>query len=543
MLRAWFSFLLLLLAPTALAAGDAPRAVPTFESIGLYWSPGSDPGAAGCEVKFRKAGERDWRDGLPLWFDRRDGECRGSLVHLQPGTAYEVKVAAEAPIHAKTWNERFPVAKKVTLPAGVLTGTLSITQGGSASGYVLYEASPAGTTIDVADEHNHNVIIAASYVILRGVVLKGAKRDAIDLRKGAHDVVIEDNDISGWGRLKKTNDKGWQIGVDMDSGIRANCRHENKVERIIVQRNRIRDPRYGANSWSWGHPSGPQGITFSHCGGNHVIRHNEITSSDPQRYFNDAIGGEDNFTDAGFPHSDTDIYGNFIQGAWDEGIEAEGANRNVRIWGNYIDHAFIAIASTVTHHGPLYLFRNVFNRSRKLSERPADADDRGPMFKAGASPQFGHGRRYVFHNTALQAPPAEGARLPQGAGNGIAGNTNQPLTNTISRNNIFQVWKPGWESIREAGGSGNDFDHDLYNGKVPPGAQRNGVRDLPAYESGLALSGRGPGVDRGARIPNFNDDYKGAAPDIGAQEAGGAPMKFGRSGRPGSPESFARDSR
>jgi hypothetical protein len=28
-------------------------------------------------------------------------------------------------------------------------------------------------------------------------------------------------------------------------------------------------------------------------------------------------------------------------------------------------------------------------------------------------------------------------------------------------------------------------------------------------------------------IPNFNDDYTGKAPDIGAQEAGSPPMKFG----------------
>jgi hypothetical protein len=532
----------------ALAAdSQRPRAVATFESLGLYWSPGSDPGAAGCEVKYRKAGDAAWKDGLALWYDARNGECRGSLVHLSPGSAYEVRLKTrdgkQSELKAATWREEFPVARTVTLPAGTSAQPLAITQGGSASGYVLYQANPAGTTIDAQNAHPSNVTIAAPYVILRGFTLKGAQRDGIDLRKGAHDVVIEGNDISGWGRFYTKSSGGWDIGVDMDSGIRARCEKsgaDTSLERIVIQRNRIHDPRYGANSWSWGHPAGPQGITFSYCGGNHVMRYNEVTSSDPHHYYNDAIGGEDNFTATGFPNYDTDIYGNVIQGAWDDGIEAEGGNRNVRIWGNYVDLTGTGIASTVTHHGPLYIFRNVYNRSRMMSQRTPDADDRGPFAKSGSGSDFGGGRRYVFHNTLLQAPPADGAALPQGAGSGLQGQSNQPLTNTVSRNNIWHVWKPNWESIQQTpAGGGNDADFDLYNGaiKANAGAEAHGIKGTPIYERGhgwqsgaggrYQLAPSSPGYDKGVRIPNFNDDYRGAAPDIGAHEAGTSPMRFG----------------
>src|SRR5213078_2809821 len=109
-----------------------------------------------------------------------------------------------------------------------------------------------------------------SYVIVRGLTLKGAKQDAIRIAPGVHDVVIEDNDISGWGR---TRDGKW--GTDMDSGIRAVCQTETLTP-VTVQRNKIHDPRYSANSWTDGHPAGPQGITFSYCGGNNVFLHNEI---------------------------------------------------------------------------------------------------------------------------------------------------------------------------------------------------------------------------------------------------------------------------
>src|SRR2546421_5402991 len=80
----------LVIASSALAA--EPRAVATFESIGVYWTPPSDPGPAGCPIQFRKSGDSSWHEGLPLWFDARNRECRGSLVELEPGTKYEIKV-------------------------------------------------------------------------------------------------------------------------------------------------------------------------------------------------------------------------------------------------------------------------------------------------------------------------------------------------------------------------------------------------------------------------------------------------------------------
>ena len=499
------------------ALGAEPRVIPTFESLGIYWTPPSNPGAGGCALQFRKRGEANWRDALPLWFDARNGECRGSIVQLEPGTTYQIALGGRE-FTAATWSESFPVARTVRVSG---TRALKISEGGTPSGYVLYDGN--GATIDGGDAEQFNITVAAPYVIVRGFTLKGAKQDAIRLLPGAHDVVIEDNDISGWGRFRTTSSKGWKIGMDMDAGVRAVCDKSWRMERTIIQRNRIHDPRYGANSWSWGHPAGPQAITYSYCGGNHVIRWNEIYSSDEQHYFNDGIGGEDNFSDIGFPNADTDIYGNKISNTWDDGIEAEGGNRNVRIWGNYLDLTTTGIASTVTHFGPLYIFRNVCNRSRKMSERRPEDDDRGPFAKAGASQEWGGGRRYVFHNTLLQ-PGGNG-----GAGEGISGNSNQPLTNTVTRNNIWYIWKTHWEAINERGGSGNDFDYDLYNGKLAAyrGAEPHGIAAAPSFERDFVLAARSPGVDAGVRIPNFNDNYVGAAPDIGAQETGAPILVFG----------------
>jgi hypothetical protein len=120
-------FLLALIIPSALLAAE-PRAVSTFESIGVYWTPSSDPGPGGCPIQFRKSGDSAWRDGLPLWFDARNRECRGSLVQLEPGAKYEIKLA-DAQMTASTWNERFPVARTVTISSAQ---PFEIREGGSA---------------------------------------------------------------------------------------------------------------------------------------------------------------------------------------------------------------------------------------------------------------------------------------------------------------------------------------------------------------------------------------------------------------------------
>jgi hypothetical protein len=373
-------------------------------------------------------------------------------------------------------------------------------------------------------------------VIVRGLTLKGAQVDAIDLLNGAHDVVIEGNDISGWGRFANTNSgQGWDIGVDYDAGVR--CERVPTLERVVVQRNKIHDPRYGAQSWDWGHPRGPQGMSFNYCGGNNVIRYNEVTSADYKHFYNDGIGGSDNYTREGFPNYDSDIYGNVVQGVMDDGIEAEGGNRNVRIWGNYIDQAGTGIATTVASIGPVYIFRNVYNRSRMRYLLPYDQDDRGPFFKSGSDSSVGNGRRYVFHNTSLQ-PTDSSASFGLGAGSGLQGTGSNPLTSTVSRNNIFNIWKSGWDSIGQYGGYGNDANYDLYNGTVDAGtgAEANGVRTAPTFASGngVAMSGQyqlapgSAGSGKGVRIPNFNDDV--AAPDMGAHQSGKPAMKFGVNG-------------
>jgi hypothetical protein len=417
--------------------------------------------------------------------------------------------------------ERFPVARTVEVGE---RESLVIDEGGSSDGYVLYE----GGTIDASGDDDGNAItITASYVILRGLTIRGG-RNAIYL-DGAHDVVIEQSDISGFGEIEED---GW--GANEDAGVR--CREDERVERIVVQRNHIHHPRSDSNSWAEyresigsAHPMGAQAIQFDTCGGNHVFRYNDVYSDD-DHMFQDGMGGAENFSDWGFPAFDTDIYANRISHCWDDAIESEGANENVRIWGNYLDRIYVPIAVATTSVGPLYVFRNVANENIWGPDSSSrDSDDHGPFMKAGGHDDYFGGRIYVFHNTTLQ-PREDGAEYGIGVGGGIADAGAPRLEQIVSRNNIFYLHKDWWAAISDDRASRtNDFDFDLYNGNIDAyeGAEPNGIHDAPIFVASFMLDPSSPGFDEGVPIPGFNDDFEGAGPEMGAQEAGAPPLEFG----------------
>jgi hypothetical protein len=182
------------------------------------------------------------------------------------------------------------------------------------------------------------------------------------------------------------------------------------------------------------------------------------------------------------------------------------------------------IATQSVSVGPLYIWRNVFGISRV-----GPNDNYGwRAIKSGDVQGWGGGKTYIFHNTILQPPPPD-----HGSPAGVNAH-DAKLTNTCTRNNIFHV-PSGGDSINSGSSSStNDFDYDLYNGYIyaRPGSERNGIKGVPIYdpnngEGEFALDSSSPGYDAGVVIPNFNDNYNGAAPDIGAHEAGSPPMEFG----------------
>jgi hypothetical protein len=351
--------------------------------------------------------------------------------------------------------------------------------------------------------------------------------------------------MTQWGRVGGA--RVWGIFHGSDSAIYA----ESGAGGLVLQRNLIEHPRSGSNDWESGHPDGPQGISLINSSGGNIIRYNEIRSTEDHGY-NDGIGGGSNFSFQGSPNRDSDIYGNIITDCWDDAIESEGANMNVRIWGNYLDKTFVFVASASTSKGPLYIYRNVFGSSR-ISHQDRSG---GMILKTGGTRRTltlegkevpgDWGRRYIFHNTTLQ---------PQGALDVFSGHG---ICNAVTRNNIFRVRGNVYPSPSRDGPP-NDFRNDLTSGYLAGGFVRSMfvpsdrlewflAPTVPSIKWGkveYSRSGKNfaitdpvvqvanPAIDKGARLPGFNDGYQGAAPDIGAFENGNPPLHFGREAAPG----------
>jgi hypothetical protein len=99
---------------------------------------------------------------------------------------------------------------------------LTVAESGSAEGYVVYApaANLGAAVVDVASKADHCVVVKASYVILRGLTLQNARVHGVLLGDGVHDVVIEECDISGWGRIAED---GWGKDYESMSSTTPSC--------------------------------------------------------------------------------------------------------------------------------------------------------------------------------------------------------------------------------------------------------------------------------------------------------------------------------
>ncbi|MBT5832532.1 MAG: hypothetical protein HOH77_20270 [Candidatus Latescibacteria bacterium] len=512
-----------------------PTAVPTFECLGLYY-PSND--TSECTIQYRPTKSKTWHQALPLVFDPRNNEHRGSIVNLTSNTVYEIRLTQNnksEKFKSQTLNDQFPVGMTTQITSQ--SSTLEITESGTSKGYHIFTPPPkTRTTLDVGNQAENNITIDADYIIIRGFELKNAAIHSIRIAKGRHHIVIEDCRITFWGRIGGPKTFGNEGNYDSAISASRGAGH------LIIQRNRIEDPRGGSNDWDTGHPAGPQAISLSNSSGNNIIRYNEIVTTDDHG-FNDAIGGGSNYSFEGSPNRDSDIYGNLIAGVWDDAIESEGANMNVRIWGNHIERTFQHIATACTSKGPLYIFRNIFGSSRRTQKNPQG----GSMIKTGQRNEFGGGRKYIFHNTGLQ---------PNGAFHIFSGH---PDPNTVTRNNIFDA--PGrLASSREVDVDG-DYDYDFYTGydrgrAKEPHRLRGNMAYIPSHyleyypapvttkiqwgkiavkQGGIErnitdpiMTVPNPVVNGGIPIPNFNEGFTGSAPDVGAFEIGLPSLRFGR---------------
>ena len=561
-----------------------------FHTISVYWTRGAN--GQGVKIRYRPAGASSWLAAQDLWRDdvsllsQFKGQYRGSLVNLEPNTAYEIAYSLDGgsnwatPLQIRTRSNVIP-GTTVTY-SGTITSKIVVTAGGTAANWKILDGQNL-TTVD-PDHRDDCIQIKASYVVVRNFKLQDCRFNGVVIEKP--NVIVENNTITDWGiqeiattnpkpklgsvnrkRLTDPNstciagtDKA-DIGRVDDTGILARL---SGNDGIVIQRNVIRNPRYRSTRWAecpgWNpHPWGPRGINIVAGGGNfgigNVVRFNEIYSenttggavqlkNDANRYY-DVVGVQFG--------QDLDVYGNIVRNGTDDLIEADGAAVNVRIWGNYLDYALNMVSLQLMQAGPVYIFRNVLDRGADIKEGNPGTNNvgiagssygSGSPFKLkqnnGGSAKAFLGPVFIYHNTT-QRTGLDG----YSTGLGISGNSGdkEPYNfyNVYSVNNVFMT-----ASIYISDKHPKDFVGyrfaDMHNRPSNLNSTYTITDDL--YATAVWKAGHGPtatwapapsrptglyqvvNAGTGVALPNFND---AASRGRGAHQyqANDAPMTFG----------------
>lgn len=560
----------------SLAPGDQltisqePYAVTTFNSISIYSDYENDANKNSvAKVRYRVKGTSTWKQGHDLYADRYDKtpnpiypklvahstEFRGSLVELQPQTTYEIEITYSDSdgvvgtnpriITATTWTEvnNLPIGKKCVIPKGTYNSFpfnfcgASDWESGTSTGYTLYEAESFNEG-DVVIKGSQ-IMKSKHHIIIRGITFQDAPFRGLRMEH-SNDVILDRLTFKNWA----TSISDFSTDYSVQSAVNV----IGSSSRIVVQDSVFKDPKPTANTWrgspcpcsSCGSsdckPQGPAAIHFEETLGNHVIRYNWIGNTVSGKWYADAIGGdgEGRSGSRGNFYKDTDIYGNYVTDAADDGMEIEGDNINIRIWDNHFTREddpaakgnHLAMAPSAI--GPVYVWKNIF----------ADGNVNG--IKVGGAHKTvninynedRYGPNYVYHNTFYDVSEVSSE---------VDGDSFYPTTkHAVYRNNLYStrwgyahavIFNEPTNSYNYGLRTSSSFSWFRAAGVVPSGQYSNGVAGSIGLKNpngkDFTITSSSAGLNKGLRIYGFNDGFTGTAPDIGAYQFGELLRSYG----------------
>jgi hypothetical protein len=551
------------LADLSVRPGKLVVEAPTLLCLGVRWYvSGDENGSATVRISYRRKGEREWRQGLPLFRvgtgpDSSEGEARleggdrdlwpfplgnlfaGSIFDLRPGTEYQVKLALSDPdggaatriVQART--RVVPTAPRPTRALHVVPG-----EGGGAG----TESDPLrgiAAANAIARPGDQFLIHAGSYP---GTFLtdKSGSPGVPIVWQGAGDgeVVL---DARGEHRGISANQVRHVFFVDLSIRDAQYGLVAHGASNLVVQRCHFDGNEYGIAATrndpvmrdfyiadnvfegpsTWPRTKGIENARAIQISGEgHAVCHNRISG------FGDGID-----IMGSPPGRAIDFYNNDISECTDDAIELDYGQSNVRAFRNRITNCFEGISTQPLYGGPAYIFRNAMYN---LEYTP---------FKMHNNPS---GALYL-HNTVVKS----GMPWPLF--------TSAEVRNALSRNNLFIGTQAEYAMEFTAPMVHCDFDYDGFGGGPfttfakwndaryatlddlrmhsgieqhamlvdPAGAFASGVippedfrQQFPLQVNDLRLAAGSAAVDAGVALPNINDRYRGKKPDLGAYECG-----------------------
>ena len=525
------------------AAGSVSFPEPTFQHISIEWPIEGDANAnSTVTVRYRPLGASTWRQGMPLrrvpagsssgfsWSNRHSG----SLFGLQPGTAYQIELQLSDP-DGGSFNRQHTVSTRSPIQ--------------SFAGGTLRQATPAtlSSVLNAAQPGDTVLLGAGSYpgfnldrdgTADRPLTLRAAPGASINGELGLffrRHVILQDLVVNGRIRLNGSSDVAVRNSTVNGSASQFNgdtivcfvrCERLHIADNVLSGTTQWNEAALGVNGNNRG-----EGVVVT--GPGHVIERNTVTGFRDGISFLEGSEAVDQYS--------IDVLDNVIDISGDDAIEADFCAHNCRMVGNRAVNAFIAFSSQPSLGGPTYFVRNVAHNVIHVAFK---------LYRTS----YGD---VLLHNTVVKN------------GDAFAAYPGVPIHRLYARNNLF-LGGPGGSWNGYSSGSGRVIDlatlvtsgsSSNYNGYGSENgfsgrygsAQFNSLAEMRSRTSetqsvqvsrssvfaasvpypsnpmtryslpDLRLAAASSAIDSGELIPNINDGFSGAAPDLGAFERAAAP--------------------
>ncbi len=531
----------------ATLAGLVSVPYPTFSNLSIEWLIEGDANTDGMvSVRFRKLGEVQWQDGMPLrrvpagsnpkagfnWPNKHSG----SIFNLEPGTMYEIELTLSDPdggstthtLTAATRTVPAPVAGApvhLVTPATFIRNTESVQPGDILE---LGAGEYPGFTFLKDGEIGRPIVIRS----LAGAVINGSIN--LDQRKY---ILLDGLQVNGSIHFYNGDSISvtrCRVNTSGDGIVfKGHAQNAYIADNIVIGSTIWQKTALGVNGDNNG-----EGIQFS--GPGHVVEHNTVVG------FRDNISLMEGVTEA-IDQFSIDILANDIYEAADDGVEADYCFHNCRIIGNRLTNVFMGLSSQPGLGGPTYFIRNA-------------------MYNVVYSP-------FKLHNGSVGDVILQNTVVKSGDAIGVY--TGDFFSRAFFRNNLF-IGGPGGIYNGYSSGKGliasleaadptSTFDYDAFGtlaerffGQIgshlflgldelrSKTSEKHAIQvDLSVFNASVAYPAKPfPGLlapdlrpragsaveDAALLIPNINNKFNGKGPDIGAFEVGEALPVFGARG-------------
>ena len=523
---------------------------PTLMALGVRLPITGDANrTATVAVRYRETGELAWIDAMPLMRVLPETvppgspnaiveHFAGSLLDLRPDTEYDIElhaVDADGSVD-ETLNLSATTRAVPTDPASPDPVAVS----DEASLQAALADAEAGDVITLADGvYDGNFVLSASGTATNPIVIRGTSRDG---------TILDGGGCTGCNILEVYGSFVHVENLTLRDASRALRFQSEDAEANVVRRVHIEDvilgiagrgPQYdfyfcdnlveGRLAWpniytdDGGDHSNDDGINVQ--GHGHVVCHNEIVG------FGDAIKTEFDGARA------IDFYGNEVLSAYDNAVELDGGEGNVRAWRNRFTNTFATLSVQPIYGGPAYMLRNV-----AVNIADEQMKFHGLGGNDGPSGVLAYNNTFLSSDLALHVYTTAASRNFEIRNNLFVGPETLTGTRTadwtgLVENFVFEsdgFFPDGGFRFRltpdeltsyanfaalQAGGletTGTLLTEPIFvNGLVGPASY---TTTLAAQD--MTLHATSNAVDAGAVLPGVTNGYVGAAPDIGALERG-----------------------